>query len=1028
MGTLSAQQTSMMSPHWIELTTNRSYAVTIKLAATYSLESNLPKNQYQTNNNMMIQHRTVHRGIFASPRSGAIYLFLALIVGLALTPQRLLSQTRQTSAEKGTITLTTAKAIGETILLAIDGEGDITIDGVEEAPQMGQFPSRRYTLTQQTVTICGDVTFLRANSVKLTSIILDKCDKLTELYCLGNELTALDLAGSPNLQTLWCNNNKLTSLDVSKSPKLEGLWCYNNLITDLNLSNSHNLSMLQCYWNSLETLDLSKCTKLQHLECHHNKLSILDLSSCVEIEKILCDNNQLTSITLLAENPKLKVVTCHDNKLQKLVIGHAPSLEGIYCYNNQITEIGFHDTPLLMTVIFHNNQIKGEKMTQLVQRLPDRTNEYFPGTFIVHATPETRPQEGNVCFKSDVALAQPKNWQAYYYGEGYDYIPYEGEDNTSSTPTITMTTTASVGNTIKLSVDAEGEPEVEGAELKFGGEAIVKAPQITIRGHVTGIDCSDAQLTELNVSQMPTLTKLWCNNNALTALDTRTLADLEIFQCIGNQLTELDITANKKLLELDCSENKLTQIDLSSCEKLTLFLAYHNAIGQIDLSHNAELIGIDLSENQLSALSVAANPKLETIYCNGNAIKDGAMKQFISSLPDRTDREKMCNLFVIDTKNTKEENVIFKKQVQEALSKHWKVLNYSAGDEDGAGIPYEGTEEPISHPESIVLKTTSEEVSLTIGAPSGQVYVNWGDGEWSQATVSEYGAIVKGTRRGDQVVISGADITRFKCPNSDITELFLNEVPELQVLHCYSNALSRIDLSKTPQLKELYLQDNQLRQVDLTMLSHLSDLNASNNELSTISLEGNKELVSLSLLGNKLSSVDLSTCPNLEDVSLGYNQLSALDIRSNPKLYWIIIYKNNFSQEAVKSLFESLPTRPDKDGQIKILESRDDEVPEGNKFNSADIVIATQKGWRVMDGTGEIPSGLSKLSREGEAVQLYKSESGLTVMAPFPCLIYSIEGVCLGQTKVPEDQLTRDEYPSVLLLNTPQGAVHKLLL
>lgn len=976
----------------------------------------------------MIQHRTVHKGILASLRSGAIYLFLALIVGLALTPQRLLSQTRQTSAEKGTITLTTAKAIGETILLAIDGEGDITIDGVEEAPQMGQFPSRRYTLTQQTVTICGDVTFLRANSVKLTSIILDKCDKLTELYCLGNELTALDLAGCPNLQTLWCNNNKLTSLDVSKSPKLEGLWCYNNLITDLNLSNSHNLSMLQCYWNSLETLDLSRCTKLQHLECHHNKLSILDLSSCVEIEKILCDNNQLTSITLLAENPKLKVVTCHDNKLQKLVIGHAPSLEGIYCYNNQITEIGFHDTPLLMTVIFHNNQIKGEKMTQLVQRLPDRTNEYFPGTFIVHATPETRPQEGNVCFKSDVALAQPKNWQAYYYGEGYDYIPYEGEDNTSSTPTITMTTTANVGDYIMLSVDAEGEPEVEGAELKFGGMAVVKAPQITIRGHVTGLDCSDAQLTELNVSQMPTLTKLWCNNNALTALDTRALADLEMFQCIGNQLTELDITANKKLRELDCSENKLTQIDLSSCEKLTLFLAYHNAIGQIDLSHNAELIGIDLSENQLSALSVAANPKLETIYCNGNAIKDGAMKQFVTSLPDRTDREKMCNLFVIDTKNTKEENVIFKKQVQEALSKHWKVLNYSAGDEDGAGIPYEGTEEPISHPESIVLKTTSEEVSLTIGAPSGQVYVNWGDGELSQATVSEYGAIVKGTRRGDQVVISGAVITRFKCPNSDITELLLNEVPELQVLHCYSNALSRIDLSKTPQLKELYLQDNKLRQVDLSMLSHLSDLNASNNELSTISLEGNKELVSLSLLGNKLSSVDLSSCTNLEDVSLGYNQLSALDIRSNPKLYWIIIYKNNFSQEAVKSLFESLPTRPDKDGQIKILESRDDEVPEGNKFNSADIVIATQKGWRVMDGTGEIPSGLSKLSREGEAVQLYKSESGLTVMAPFPCLIYSIEGVCLGQTKVPEDQLTRNEYPSVLLLKTPQGAVHKLLL
>lgn len=107
---------------------------------------------------------------------------------------------------------------------------------------------------------------------------------------------------------------------------------------------------------------------------------------------------------------------------------------------------------------------------------------------------------------------------------------YKGsDDSTPATPTITMTTTASVGPYIMLSVEGEGDIEVEGADLEYGGIAKVKAPQITIRGWVTSLDCSEAQLTHLDLSKAYSLISLWCSNNALTELDTRALSNLTYY-------------------------------------------------------------------------------------------------------------------------------------------------------------------------------------------------------------------------------------------------------------------------------------------------------------------------------------------------------------------------------------------------------------------------------------------------------------------------------------------------------------------
>ncbi len=259
---------------------------------------------------------------------------------------------------------------------------------------------------------------------------------------------------------------------------------------------------------------------------------------------------------------------------------------------------------------------------------------------------------------------------------------------------ITMTTAAGEGEYIMLSVEGEGNIEIEGAELKFGGMAVVKNADIVIKGNVTSLDCSDSQLTALDVSKATGLTSIWCSNNMLDTLNVKPLEELKILYCMNNKIKNLDVTSNLKLEELDCSENLITAINVTSNVSLNRLLLYHNALNSIDVSKNPLLVGLDVSENRLSALDVKHNLRLETIYCNGNAIVGNSMVSFIESLPNRVERAEKCHLFVIDTKNSAEQNIIFKPQVQLALQKNWQVLDYSAGDNDGAGIDYAGREEP----------------------------------------------------------------------------------------------------------------------------------------------------------------------------------------------------------------------------------------------------------------------------------------------------------------------------------------------
>ena len=92
---------------------------------------------------------------------------------------------------------------------------------------------------------------------------------------------------------------------------------------------------------------------------------------------------------------------------------------------------------------------------------------------------------------------------------------------------------------------------------------------ITITGkNITDFNCSDLNITSLDLSKNTALVALLCSNNALTSLD---------------------LSKNTKLVELYCKRNKITSLDVSNCSALTFLECSLNHLTSLDLSKNTAL-------------------------------------------------------------------------------------------------------------------------------------------------------------------------------------------------------------------------------------------------------------------------------------------------------------------------------------------------------------------------------------------------------------------------------------------------------
>jgi len=99
------------------------------------------------------------------------------------------------------------------------------------------------------------------------------------------------------------------------------------------------------------------------------------------------------------------------------------------------------------------------------------------------------------------------------------------------------------------------------------------------------IDCSQNNLTKLNVSNAPDLTYLVCGQNNIASLDLSVNTKLESLYCYNNALTVLDLSKNVQLKRLNASWNQLTNVDLSHNPLLELVFLEFNPLTSLNVQN-----------------------------------------------------------------------------------------------------------------------------------------------------------------------------------------------------------------------------------------------------------------------------------------------------------------------------------------------------------------------------------------------------------------------------------------------------------
>ena len=164
---------------------------------------------------------------------------------------------------------------------------------------------------------------------------------------------------------------------------------------------------------------------------------------------------------------------------------------------------------------------------------------------------------------------------------------------------------------------------------------------VTITGeNITRLECSNNQLTSLDVSKNTLLLELYCEYNQLTSLDISKNVALEELSCWNNQLTNLDVSKNALLSNLQCGENQLTSLNVSTNTALIGLQCANNQLTNLDVSNNTKLYHLFCQSNHLTSLDMSKNTEIFSLQCSNNKLDSTALNALFETLNDNNNWDK----------------------------------------------------------------------------------------------------------------------------------------------------------------------------------------------------------------------------------------------------------------------------------------------------------------------------------------------------------------------------------------------------
>lgn len=490
-------------------------------------------------------------------------LFLYSLL-LALIPLGSVAQT----ATNDVLTFTTSKAVGETIQINLQYQGQLEIKGLESVPASAPFvySLSPVKLTDQTVTIKGQLSRLAIhNDQKITSLSATNHATLEELHCVNNpSLTSLDLSGCNKLKYISIPGTGLKdtyltqfigSLPKVKEGKLNfyradqkathAYWTIQD-IRDANAKGWHvnttvGHDVLELYPDEI-ALGVDPAVSETLSLCILGENENIPLISNIAGNPVIVSGDNFTPYTvtqksvIIGGNVKLFKVEWQKN-ITSINLGKNRSLTHLVCIKGSVKELGLSECSSLNLVECYGNGIRGEATTRLMSTLPDRTSAQEPGKIYFVDQASTEAQQ-NSYSDTDLFLAKSRGWVVYrrLSSGTFEEIKPTG----TSYDQIAFTTDKKVGEGFFIVTNPSKPISVRGLKLLATSEstsdknAIVTAQDITLVGNVLSLVLADQQITAFESKDNKELRSLVISGNKLTKLDLSTFEKLESVVCFNN--------------------------------------------------------------------------------------------------------------------------------------------------------------------------------------------------------------------------------------------------------------------------------------------------------------------------------------------------------------------------------------------------------------------------------------------------------------------------------------------------------------
>ena len=448
-----------------------------------------------------------------------------------------------------------------------------------------------------------ELTTLFCSNCQLTGELnLRNCPKLSVVTCSNNQITQFDLSDSKNITEMNFNDNQVTSFIswLNNLPKLKRLYAKNNKLSYLfnayyGQEDFSHPELFELYldgnplgYNGTAYFTIKNCPKLGHLglsntnisrlECNDNALLSLNVSNCPYLKVLDAQNNQLSSVDVALCTALTHIYLQNNNLVSFNFGGQLPSLQMLFLQKNKLTSVNLVNCTALTYLDVSQNQLDLGGLVGSLQGLDWQLQGV--GTLLACNKFDPSYPEGNKLYVGDGDIARRKNWIPKRYN-GTEWVAYRGMVPLvwGYIPDDNFRTAVSVYDTDHDTYIDDPESDIV-TEMNVSGKYINDLTGLKYFPNLLNLNCSNNNLTSLNVQQNYYLQKLNCSYNKIPDLFVGSNYDLVEVLCYQNELTSLYVRYLRKLRKLEAYSNNLTNLDVTGCDTLSYLNIRANQIGE----------------------------------------------------------------------------------------------------------------------------------------------------------------------------------------------------------------------------------------------------------------------------------------------------------------------------------------------------------------------------------------------------------------------------------------------------------------